>query len=178
MTAEYITEFLPASALGENNKDLDARFKAAFPNLDFTFAKERIMGKEWVKKNSRYLIVPISLSLISADAVKHFSWTPTILSGIAGGIGGFFWELADGSSSNKTHGVRTEEGTIAVVHDGSSFAELFVSTIGGILAGSSMGAGLTSGIDSKLAYALGSLGLLPGITLCRATKQRIWPLKK
>lgn len=155
-------------------------FEGAFPDLDFTFSEERRAAGEWIKENSPYLAGMLSLGLIQADSAesaKLFSWTPTILGGIAGGIGGFLWELADGSSANKINGIRTNEG-VAVIHQGSSFAELFVSTFGGILVGGSVGAGLTSGIDSKIAYALGLLGTIPGLTICRATKQSIWPLRK
>jgi len=173
MSTEMMSEFLPASAREERGKELEARFEAAFPDLDFTFAGERRAAKELIGENARYLIVPLSLSFIAAD----FSWTPTILGGIAGGLGGFFWELADGSSASKVKGVRTGEG-VAVTHQGSDFAELFVSTLGGALVGGSVGAGLTSGIDSRSAYALGLFGTLPGITICRATKQRLWPLRK
>lgn len=175
MSVELMSEFLPASALQTEGENLGARFDGAFPDLDFSFAAERRAAVESVKKNLSCFIFPLSLSLIAADTVKDFPLAPTIIGGVIGGIGGFFWELADGSSAKKASVVKTEEG-IVLTHDGSTFAELFVSTTGGILAGSSMGAGLTSGIDSKLAYALGLLGSLPGITLCRATKQRLWPL--
>lgn len=164
---EVMAEFLPQGG----------SFDGVFPDLDFTFSEERTKVREWLKGNSQYLIAPLALSLISADAIEHFSWTPTVLGGIAGGLGGFFWELADGSSAAKVHGVRTEQG-VGLTREGSSFSELFVSVLGGGLAGASIGAGLTKGIDSKLAYALGLLGTQPGLLLCRATKQKIWPLRK
>ena len=176
MSAELMSEFFPTSAF-EKGGDFDGRINNAFPNLDFNFIEERKAAGKWLSLNSPYLIAPITLSLIAADTVQDFSYGPTIVGGVIGGVTGFIWEMVDGSSANKISGVRTNNG-VAVLHEGSTLPELFMSTVGGSLAGTAVGAGLTDGMNSKLTFVLGLLGPIPGLTICRATKQYIWPLKK
>lgn len=141
------------------------------------FARERHLALPLALGGSLVLTNGVSAAPLMDILVQKFSWGPTIFGGIAGGIGGFLWELVDGSSANKVHGVRTKEG-VGLTHEGSDFAELFTSSFGGALIGASMGAGLTKGIDSKFAYLLGLVGTLPGLLICRASKQQIWPLKR